>query len=153
MRPARLGFDVLPDALQSAVENLMSKSRRDFLISSSTALIFNTFIGAAGAPKMEAQTQTQTPPPAGTPPVFGVAPAVGPEVSAATFADAEKLVQVELNDRDRAQVAQNWRSSMAAVYERRTGPRKLAIPESIPPYSQINPVLPGHQAGPASNRF
>ncbi|HEX7959222.1 MAG TPA: amidase, partial [Terriglobales bacterium] len=132
----------------------MSKSRRDFLISSSTAIIFNTFVtltGAAVAPKLEAQTQT--PPPAGTPPVFGVAPAVGPEVSAATFADAEKLVQVELNDRDRAQVAQNWRSSMAPVYERRTGPRKVAIPESVAPYSQVNPVLPGHQAGPASNRF
>lgn len=136
-------------------ENLMSKSRRDFLVSSSTALIFNALIGAAVAPRLEAQTQT--PPPAGTPPVFGVAPAVGPEVSAATFAEAGKLVQVELNNRDRAQAAQNWRNSMAAVYERRTGPRKVAIPQSIAPYSQVNPVLPGHQAGPGpgrtSNRF
>ena len=92
----------------------MSKSRRDFLIASSTALV------AALAPKLEAQTQT--PPPAGTPPVFGTAHAVGPEVSAATFDEAEKLVQVELNSRHRAEAAQNWRNSMAALYECRTGP-------------------------------
>jgi Asp-tRNA(Asn)/Glu-tRNA(Gln) amidotransferase A subunit family amidase len=124
----------------------MSRSRRDFLIASSTALV------AALAPKLEAQTQTP-PPPAGTPPVFGTAPAVGPEVSAATFAEAEKLVRVELNGRDRAEAAQNWRNSMAALYERRTGPRKLAIPYSIAPYSQVNPVLPGHRLSPDRNRF
>ena len=124
----------------------MSKSRRDFLITSSTALI-----AAAVAPNLEAQTET--PPPAGTPPAFGTAPAVGPEVSAATFAEAEKLVRVELKDRDRAEAAQNWRNSMAALYERRTGPRKVAIPDSVAPYSQANPLLPGQQAGPVSNRF
>jgi Asp-tRNA(Asn)/Glu-tRNA(Gln) amidotransferase A subunit family amidase len=122
----------------------MSKSRRDFLITSSTALI-----AAAVAPKLESQ---QTPP-AGTPPAFGTAPASGPEVSAATFTEAEKLVRVELNDRDRAEAAQNWRNSMAALYERRTGPRKVAIPDSVAPYSQVKSVLPGKQAGPASNRF
>jgi hypothetical protein len=42
---------------------------------------------------------------------------------------------------------------MAALYERRTGPRKVAIPQSVAPYSQVNAVLPGHQVGPASNRF
>ncbi len=124
----------------------MSKSRRDFLITSSTALL-----AAAVAPRLEAQTQT--PPTAGTPPVFGTAPAAGPEVSAATFAEAEKLVRVELNVRDRAEAAQNWRQSMAALYERRTGPRQVAIADSVAPYSQVNPVLPGQQAGPASDGF
>jgi Asp-tRNA(Asn)/Glu-tRNA(Gln) amidotransferase A subunit family amidase len=124
----------------------MSKSRRHFLITSSAALA-----GAAVATKLEAQSQP--PPPAGTPPAFGTAPAVGPEISAATFAEAEKLVRVELNDRDRAEAAQNWRNSMAALYERRTGPRKLEIPESAAPYSQVNPRLPGHHADPASDRF
>src|SRR5437660_749105 len=98
----------------------MSKSRRHFLITSSAALA-----GAAVAANLE---QKQTPPPAGTPPAFGTAPAVGPEISAATFAEAEKLVRVELNDRDRAEAAQNWRNSMAALYERRTGPRKRGKP-------------------------
>ncbi len=133
-------------ALQSQPESLMSKSRRHFLIASSAA-----FVSAAVAPKLEAQTQAPTP--AGTPPVFGTAPAVGPEVTAGTFAEAEKLVRVELNARHRAEAAQNWRNSMAALYERRTGPRKVVIPQSIAPYSQVNPVLPGHHAVPVSNRF
>jgi Asp-tRNA(Asn)/Glu-tRNA(Gln) amidotransferase A subunit family amidase len=124
----------------------MSKSRRDFLITSSTALM-----AAMVAPKLEGQSQT--PPPAGTPPVFGTAPAVGPEVTAETFAEAEKLVRVELNGRERLEAAQNWRNSMAALYERRTGPRRVEIPESVAPLSQVNPVLPGQQAGPKSNRF
>jgi Asp-tRNA(Asn)/Glu-tRNA(Gln) amidotransferase A subunit family amidase len=124
----------------------MSKSRRDFLITSSTALI-----AAAVTPNLEAQTQT--PPPAGTPPAFGTAPVVGPEVSAATFAEAEKLVRIELKHRDREQAAQNWRNSMAALYERRTGPRKVEIPDSVAPYSHANPLLPGQQAGPVNDRF
>ena len=125
----------------------MSKSRRDFLITSSTALI-----AAAVAPTLEAQQQQATPP-AGTPPAFGTAPAAGPEVTPATFAEAEKLVRVDLNEHDRAEAAQNWRNSMAAVYERRTGPRKVAIPDSVAPYSQVHPELPRHHAGPASDRF
>jgi Asp-tRNA(Asn)/Glu-tRNA(Gln) amidotransferase A subunit family amidase len=128
------------------MENIMSKSRRSFLVTSSAALV-----GVAVAPKLEAQKQT--PPPAGTPPAFGTAPAVGPDVSAVTFAEAEKLVRVELTGRDRAEAAQNWRNSMAELYERRTGPRKVQIPESVAPYSHVNPVLPGHRARPVSDRF
>src|SRR6516162_1367268 len=124
----------------------MSKSRRSFLLTS-----FAAIVGVVVAPKLE--NQTQAPPPAGTPPAFGTAPAVGPDVSAVTFAEAEKLVRVELNGRDRAEAAQNWRNSMAELYERRTGPRKVQIPESVAPYSQVNPVLPGHQARPVSDRF
>src|SRR5216683_1490551 len=124
----------------------MSKSRREFLITSSVALL-----GAASASQSHAQNPTDMPP--GAPPAFGTAPAVGPEVSAATFAEAEKLVRVELTERDRAQAAQNWRNSMAALYERRTGPRKVALDASVVPWSQVNPVLPGHKAGPERDRF
>jgi Asp-tRNA(Asn)/Glu-tRNA(Gln) amidotransferase A subunit family amidase len=146
VNPRESEFNGALQALQSRPENLMSKSRRDFLIASSAALV-----AAAVAPKLDGQTQT--PPPPGTPPAFGTAPAVGPEVSAVTFAEAEKLVRIELNGHDRVEAAQNWRNSMAALYERRTGPRKVVIPESIVPYSQVNPLLPGHRAGPVSNRF
>jgi Asp-tRNA(Asn)/Glu-tRNA(Gln) amidotransferase A subunit family amidase len=121
----------------------MSKSRRDFLITSSIALL-----GAASA---HAQNPPELPP--GAPPAFGTAPAVGPEVSAATFAEAEKLVRVEMTDKDRAQAASNWRNSMAALYERRTGPHKVDLPDSIAPWSQVNPVPPGHTVGPARDRF
>jgi len=78
---------------------------------------------------------------------------VGPPVSAATLAEAEKLVRFELTPAERDQAAGNWRSAMAPVYERRTGPKKFAPPDSLPPATRWNPVLPGSPAGPASDRF
>jgi Asp-tRNA(Asn)/Glu-tRNA(Gln) amidotransferase A subunit family amidase len=42
---------------------------------------------------------------------------------------------------------------MAALYERRTGPRKVALETSLAPYSRWDPVLPGQKAGPARERF
>jgi hypothetical protein len=48
----------------------MSKSRREFLITSSVALL-----GAASASQSHAQNPTDMPP--GAPPAFGTAPAVG----------------------------------------------------------------------------
>jgi Asp-tRNA(Asn)/Glu-tRNA(Gln) amidotransferase A subunit family amidase len=131
----------------------MSKSRRQFLAELSIGLA-----GAAVASRSHAQ---QKPAPAptpdelapGTPPVFGTAPPVGPEVSPATFAEAEKLVRVELTPAERAQAAGNWRSAMAPLYERRTDPHKVAIEPAIAPYSQWNPVLPGETASPQRDQF
>src|SRR4051794_1172679 len=120
----------------------MSKSRREFLITSSVALIgAATATGAAQEP--EPQKPAALPP--GAPPAFGTAPPVGPEVSSGTFAEASKLVQVEMTDKDRAQAAQNWRTSMAALYERRVGPRKVELPETLAPATHWNPVIPQHQ--------
>ena len=125
----------------------MSNSRRDFLTASSaTLLAAGQAINAVGA---------QEPPPAtpGAPPAFGTAPPVGPEVSAATFAEAERLLQVQLSDQERKQAAGNWRESMAALYERRTGPRKVALGDTLAPYSHVNPVLPGHGPVPTGNQM
>ena len=47
---------------------------------------------------------------------IGTAPAVGPQVSPATFAEAEKLVEVEFSSEDLAEAASNWRSAMAPLY-------------------------------------
>jgi Asp-tRNA(Asn)/Glu-tRNA(Gln) amidotransferase A subunit family amidase len=91
--------------------------------------------------------------PPGAPPAFGTAPAFGPEISPATFEVAEKLVEVTLTGRERTEAAGNWRNSLAPVYERRTGPRKLALEPAIAPWSRWDPVLPGTEAGPAQNRF
>jgi Asp-tRNA(Asn)/Glu-tRNA(Gln) amidotransferase A subunit family amidase len=124
----------------------MSGSRREFLMSSAAALL--TPAAAAG----QAQPASPPPPP-GSPPAFGTAPAVGPEVSAATFAEAERLLMVELTAAERGQAAQNWRTSMAAVHERRSGPRKVALASTLAPYSTWNPVLPGHGALPQQDRF
>jgi Asp-tRNA(Asn)/Glu-tRNA(Gln) amidotransferase A subunit family amidase len=89
----------------------------------------------------------------GAPTAFGTSPAFGPEVAPATFEVAEKLVEVTLTERERAEAAGNWRNSVAPVYERRTGPRKLTIESGIAPWSRWDPILPGTQGGPAENRF
>jgi Asp-tRNA(Asn)/Glu-tRNA(Gln) amidotransferase A subunit family amidase len=91
--------------------------------------------------------------PAGAPPAFGTAPAVGPEVSTSTFTEAEKLVQVQMSAAELDVAAHSWRTTMAALYERRRGPRKITIEPHIAPYSNWNPVLPGQQAGPARDAF
>jgi Asp-tRNA(Asn)/Glu-tRNA(Gln) amidotransferase A subunit family amidase len=60
---------------------------------------------------------------------------------------------VELTAAERAQAAGNWRSAMAPLYERRTGPRKLAIEPAIAPYSQWDPILPGEKNLPLRDQF
>jgi Asp-tRNA(Asn)/Glu-tRNA(Gln) amidotransferase A subunit family amidase len=127
----------------------MSKSRREFLAATSMGLL-----GAAtGAASYGGEAQAPSEPPPGAPPAFGAGPAVGPEVSPATFAEAEKLVQFALTESERAVAAGSWRKTMAALYERRTGPRKVALETPLAPYSRWDPVLPGQKAGPARERF
>jgi Asp-tRNA(Asn)/Glu-tRNA(Gln) amidotransferase A subunit family amidase len=103
------------------------------------------------AGRSQAQTSTDLPP--GAPPAFGTAPAVGPEVSPSTFAEAEKLVQVELGADQVAQAAGSWRVNLAALYERRTGPRKVALEPALAPGTRWNPVLPEEKAGPTRAQF
>src|SRR5690349_8537199 len=101
----------------------MGRSRREFLAQGSMGLI-----GAVVAGEAVAEGQTpQTPTTPGAPPAFGTAAPVGPEVSTQTFVEAEKLMQVTMSPAHRAEAAGNWRQSMAAVYERRVGPRKVEI--------------------------
>jgi Asp-tRNA(Asn)/Glu-tRNA(Gln) amidotransferase A subunit family amidase len=124
----------------------MFKSRRQFLSHAPFALL-----GAAVA----AQTQTEKlpAPPPGAPPAFGTAPPVGPEVSPETFSQAEKLVQVEFSPEELAQAAGNWRSAMAPLYERRAGPHKITLEETLAPATIWDPVLPGQKLVPVSNQF
>src|SRR5215831_3330706 len=131
----------------------MSKSRRQFLAEAS--LVLGAAVASRGNAQKPAETPQQKPPepPPGTPPAFGTARPVGPEVGPATFADAEKLVQVELTAAERTQAAGNWRSAMAPLYERRTGPRKVTIETAIAPYSQWDPVLPGQTKLPLRDQF
>jgi Asp-tRNA(Asn)/Glu-tRNA(Gln) amidotransferase A subunit family amidase len=120
----------------------MGRSRREFLAQSSMGLIGAVMAGDVEAAWAEQVPQTPTP---GAPPAFGTAPPVGPEVSAGTFVEAEKLVQVTMSAEHRAEAAGNWRQSMAAVYERRTGPRKVEIEYGDAPATVWNPRL-GKQA-------
>jgi Asp-tRNA(Asn)/Glu-tRNA(Gln) amidotransferase A subunit family amidase len=131
----------------------MSNSRREFLltsaamagsaaIASSAAVAGSTAV--AGTPTLGGVDPGGNPPkqnaapsaaPSGTPPAFGTAPAVGPEIDVAVFAAAEKLMQVEMTAAEREVAAGSWRTSMAALYERRVGPRKVALPTTLAPYS------------------
>ena len=122
------------------------KSRRQFLTHTPLALL-----GAAVASYGQTQNPTELPP--GAPPAFGTAPPVGPEVSPATFTQAEKLVEVELTTEELALAAGNWRSAMAPLYERRMGPHKVALEATLAPAARWNPVLPGEKGGPASQQF
>jgi Asp-tRNA(Asn)/Glu-tRNA(Gln) amidotransferase A subunit family amidase len=122
-----------------------TRTRRSFL--QTTAL--GALAAAAPAlaqtgPEAGVKQPTKKLPP-GAPPAFGTAPAVGPIVTAATFATAEELVQVTMTPHDRAEAAGNWRQSMAPLVERRTGPNILPIPEPVAPATVWNPMLPGRR--------
>jgi Asp-tRNA(Asn)/Glu-tRNA(Gln) amidotransferase A subunit family amidase len=121
----------------------MKRSRRAFVRDIPLGLL------AAGAAAGEQVDQT----PPGTPPAFNTSAAVGPSVSPATLAEAEKLVQVSMSKPHRAMAAESWRTSMAALYERRAGPHKVAIEAEIEPWSQWSATPPGVLPGPSQNQF
>jgi Asp-tRNA(Asn)/Glu-tRNA(Gln) amidotransferase A subunit family amidase len=123
----------------------METSRRDFLAATSVTLL-------ASASAVAAHEDATAPPP-GTPPAFGTATPVGPPVTADTFREAQKLVQVTLTDSELGQAAANWRDGIAAIYERRTGPRRVQLEDSLAPFAHYDPVLPGSSRGPARDRF
>jgi Asp-tRNA(Asn)/Glu-tRNA(Gln) amidotransferase A subunit family amidase len=145
--PPSTGYNVGPGGTMSD----SSQSRRDFITTTSIGLV-----GAAAslqAGQSTTQPQSPTVPPAGAPPAFGAGPAFGPEVSASTFAEAEKLVQFEMTPTERTVAAESWRRTLASVYERRTGPRKVTVESGVAPYSQWNPILPGQKPGPTREVF
>src|SRR5580693_1238261 len=115
------------------VGGIMAKSRRQFLTQTSLSLLAAATVGRSFA-----QQSADLPP--GAPPAFGTGPIVGPEVSPFTFAEAEKLVQFELTAGERAMAARSWRKTMAALYERRTGPRKVVLETTLAPATQWNPT-------------
>jgi Asp-tRNA(Asn)/Glu-tRNA(Gln) amidotransferase A subunit family amidase len=120
----------------------MNPTRRNFLaISALGALGTAIPLDAMQTPVAPNQ---QTP---GAPTAFGTAPPVGPEVTAETFADAEKLVRIEMTAADMAQAASNWREAMAPLYERRTGPTKMILEPEVAPATIWNPMLPGMTPG------
>ena len=125
----------------------MSKSRRQFLTNSSLGLLGI----AVSSCNEEKKPAAELPP--GAPPAFATAPPVGPDVSPLTFAEAEKLVQVELSDSERKEAVASWRSGMAPLYERRVGPRKVALEPELAPWSHCEAALPGKPAGPEHDVF
>jgi Asp-tRNA(Asn)/Glu-tRNA(Gln) amidotransferase A subunit family amidase len=130
-------------------------TRRQFLITAPLGVLV-----AAGACRNDAPSSTAQPAPAsgppgtpGAPPTFGTGPGSGPEVSPATFAEAEKLMRVTMTEAERQQAAGSWRRSIAPYLERRAGPRKVALADTDAPATIWNPMLPGVTSGPTRDRF
>jgi len=125
-------------------------TRRQFLITAPLGLL-----SAAMACRGDQQSAAVATPPTtpGAPPTFGTAPVVGPAVSPATFAEAEKLVQVTMSPPEREMAAASWRQSMAPLLERRVGPRKITLDAQLAPATRWNPVLAGESSGPSQTRF
>ncbi len=82
-------------------------TRRQFLIRAPIALL-----GAAAACRNQQSGAPATQSTPGAPATFGSAPGVGPEVTASTFAEAEKLVQVTMTAPEREMAAATWRRTM-----------------------------------------
>src|SRR5947209_19403024 len=97
-------------------------TRRQFLLRAPLG-----FLVVAAACRKEATPANPQSATAGAPPTFGTGRGSGPVVTPATFAEAEKLMQVTMTPAERQQAADSWRESMAPYLERRTGPRKVAI--------------------------
>jgi Asp-tRNA(Asn)/Glu-tRNA(Gln) amidotransferase A subunit family amidase len=127
-------------------------TRRQFLIKAPLGLLIAT-AACSDAPPASSSSSPASTPTAGAPPTFGTGPGSGPPVSAETFAEAEKLVQITMTPAERQQAADSWRTSMAQYLERRTGPRKVALAETDAPATLWNPRLPGTPAPAAVDRF
>ena len=129
----------------------MIHSRRRFLTHASLSVVGAT-LGACEAAQAQSADPAGTPPP-GAPSAFATSPPVGPEVSAATFLEAEKLMQVRLTPQEARDAAGSWRAAMAPLYERRTGPKKITLPAALAPASRWEPNQFGQAADRGRNRF
>ena len=126
-------------------------TRRQFLIRAPLGLLVGAAACTAEAPAPA--TQSSPAPTPGAPPTFGTGPGAGPDVTPATFAEAEKLMQVTMTAAEREQAAASWRTSMAPYLERRTGPRTVAIAATDAPAAIWNPILPGIVPPVSADRF
>lgn len=127
-------------------------TRRQFLIRAPLGVLVAAV--AANEHATKSQTPSPTPPSTpGAPPTFGTGAGSGPPVTSATFAEAEKLMQVTMTPAERQQAADSWRTSLAPYLERRTGPRKVTIAATDAPATLWNPMLPGIKPSPSRDRF
>jgi len=126
-------------------------TRRQFLIRAPLSALVVAAAARGEALAADPQAPPVTTP--GAPPTFGTGVGAGPAVTAGTFAEAEKLVQVTMSPAERQQAAGSWRESMAPYLERRTGPRKVAIAPTDAPATLWNPLLPGIPLPPSRDRF
>jgi len=123
-------------------------SRRKFILQAPLGLA-----GAIAACSGNEKQAASSAPPPGAPQAFGTGPLVGPEVSASTFVEAEKLVQVQMSSADRELAAKSWRPNMASLYERRAGPRKVPLESELAPATRWIPLGTTEHAAAVHERF
>lgn len=131
-------------------------TRRQFLIRAPIGLL-GAAAACRGATPESKQNSVEpsagTPAPPGAPSAFGTTPLSGPAVTPSTFAEAEKLMQVTNSDAERTMMAESWRRTLASTMERRTGPRKVAIPDELSPAMVWNPARTAGFTPPTRDRF
>ncbi len=110
----------------------MNRTRREFLAGSAAGL--GALAGTGPAQGGEAQPQ-------------------GPQVSADTFAEAEKLARVSFTPAQRTQAASSWDVNIAALHERRAGPHRVPLGPTLSPYSTWSPRVAGAIVGGQRARF
>ena len=125
-------------------------TRRQFLLRAPLGVLVAAAACSTEAPQTTSQSTPGTP---GAPPTFGTGVGSGPPITPATFAEAEKLMQVTFTPAERQQAADSWRQSLAPYLERRTGPRKVAIDATDAPATLWNPMLPGIAVSPSRDNF
>jgi Asp-tRNA(Asn)/Glu-tRNA(Gln) amidotransferase A subunit family amidase len=125
-------------------------TRRQFLIRAPLGLLVAATACRNESPSNNSQSTTTT---AGAPPTWGTGAGAGPPVTPATFAEAEKLMQVTMTPNERQQAADSWRQSLAPYLERRAGPRKITLTDTDAPATLWNPMLPGLAPPSSTDRF
>ena len=125
-------------------------TRRQFLIRAPLGLLVAASACRTDTPTNTSQSTSST---AGAPPTWGTGAGAGPPVTPATFAEAEKLMQVVMTPAERQQATDSWRQSLAPYLERRTGPHKITILDTDAPATLWNPMLPGLTAPTTADRF
>ena len=124
----------------------MPKSRRSFL-----GRISASVVAFAAACRKSPQSSAESTP--GAPPAFGTAPEVGPPVTLGHIRRSGKARPVPAH-RARSRTRRTHRAqTLAALYERRTGPKKYALDASVAPATVWNPTLPGQTPAAAHDRF
>jgi Asp-tRNA(Asn)/Glu-tRNA(Gln) amidotransferase A subunit family amidase len=129
----------------------LKNSRRRFLANASLSVVGAT-LGVCEVSQAQSGVPTGTPPP-GAPSAFATSPPVGPDVSASTFMEAEKLMQVQLSTQEARDAAGSWRAAMAPLYERRTGPKKIPLEATLQPASRWEPNQFGQRRYDVRDRF
>jgi Asp-tRNA(Asn)/Glu-tRNA(Gln) amidotransferase A subunit family amidase len=130
-------------------------TRRQFLLTAPLGMLAAASACGPQTPSSSGSAPASSSPAStpGAPPTFGTGPVTGPPVSAATFAEAEKLVQITMRPADREMAASSWQRSLAPLLERRTGPRKVALEPEVAPATVWTPSLIDTRGAPTRDTF